>query len=764
MDRPDERLKTLLHQESNALVQAILQLALAHGFTDQTSSMRAAWAEAVERINDSLLTWLAHARPHQLDGRNDYRADPRFERLREIAWRHYEAGVPLELHHGLFTLCRQAYRQHLQQVPQRQDADTLLAVLDDFFDEAAQAMLAPWAMRPPGETALAENIRRLTRERDQYFGVLESLSGPVFITTEEGRLQHANDAALQSFLGLSEAGALRYRLALQHHRDTLQAVLNDILAAGRHDLHAIWLDTHAGRRCFDIRLRPLEDSASKLDRCLIILMNDVTGHQRAIERARQAEHTMSMFLAAMSHEIRGPLHSVLGAAELLRDASLAEAESLLDLLGLSAGALNATLENVLSFSRFRHQAPQPRPTAVPLRKMLADLVRTQDVQARHQGVPLQLQLPAELPEQVMLDGSLVQQVLGNLIRNALRHDDGQGVTLAVKIDGSELVFIVTDHGPGLPPGIQAQLTRPASAASTPLPDPVDNSHSSGLGLLIVRRMTQALGGRLQLPADANGASIEVWLPLVLPEITALDADSPAHPPEAPLLDQSCLLVDNDPIGALGTMAMLERLVRSVDHATSLTQASALLQTQPDVYDFFIVDTRLPDGSGLDFARQIRLDPRMAGKPVLLLSANTEQVRQQPEAGMLFAALLEKPLDATALAQAIRRHAGPPPSSPNKEDTLSIANGLWLDTPTRRLHIDGRVETLSPAETRLLVCLAAAIGKPCDRTRISEAICGRDWVYGDRTVDVLVSRLRRRLRGSVARIVTVHGLGYTLTVG
>ena len=593
---------------------------------------------------------------------------------------------------------------------------------------------------PPSETALAENIRRLTRERDQYFGVLESLSGPVFITTEEGRLQHANDAALQSFLGLSEAGALRYRLALQHHRDTLQAVLDDILAAGRQELHAIWLDTHAGRRCFDIRLRPLEDSAYKLDRCLIILMNDVTGHQRAIERARQAEHTMSMFLAAMSHEIRGPLHSVLGAAELLRDASLAEAESLLDLLGLSAGALNATLENVLSFSRFRHQAPQPRPTAVPLRKMLADLVRTQDVQARHQGVPLQLQLPAELPEQVMLDGSLVQQVLGNLVRNALRHDDGQGVTLAVKIDGSELVFIVTDHGPGLPPGIQAQLTRPPSAASTPLPDPVDNSHSSGLGLLIVRRMTQALGGRLQLPADANGTSIEVWLPLVLPEITALDADSPAHPPEAPLLDQSCLLVDNDPIGALGTMAMLERLVRSVDHATSLTQASALLQTQPDVYDFFIVDTRLPDGSGLDFARQM------------------------PEAGMLFAALLEKPLDATALAQAIRRHAGPPPSSPNKEDTLSIANGLWLDTPTRRLHIDGRVETLSPAETRLLVCLAAAIGKPCDRTRISEAICGRDWVYGDRTVDVLVSRLRRRLRGSVARIVTVHGLGYTLTVG
>ena len=54
MDRPDERLKTLLHQESNALVQAILQLALAHGFTDQTSSMRAAWAEADQRLHVDL--------------------------------------------------------------------------------------------------------------------------------------------------------------------------------------------------------------------------------------------------------------------------------------------------------------------------------------------------------------------------------------------------------------------------------------------------------------------------------------------------------------------------------------------------------------------------------------------------------------------------------------------------------------------------------------------------------------------------------------
>lgn len=120
-----------------------------------------------------------------------------------------------------------------------------------------------------------------------------------------------------------------------------------------------------------------------------------------------------------------------------------------------------------------------------------------------------------------------------------------------------------------------------------------------------------------------------------------------------MLGQSCLLVDDDLIGALGTVAMLERLMQSVDHASSLEQARALCLAHPEAYDFFIVDLRLPDGSGIDFARQLQQNPQLRGKPVLLLSANVERVRRMPENARLFAALLEKPLDAQALGQAIR---------------------------------------------------------------------------------------------------------------
>ncbi|MDO4906041.1 MAG: histidine kinase dimerization/phospho-acceptor domain-containing protein [Lautropia sp.] len=681
---PYDHLTAILQEENDALLKRILQLALNKGFTDQTSSMRAAWQEANDRLNDCLVAYLND--PLQrggLDGRNDYRKDPRFQNLRDIAQRHHDAGVPIELHHGLFKLYRKAYLETFRAVLQRrtQDrptaddnptahadevlADEVLGRIDDFFDEADQAMLAPWASRAPAEAGMADRLRRLTRERDQYFGVLESLRGPVFITDEDGQLITANATALQTFVGLSEAGALTYRLAMQAHRTRLQVVVDEVIAADAPLLSAIWLQTHEGSRCFDIRLRLIEDSVYKLDRCRIILMHDVTEHLQAIERAQRAERTMSMFMATMSHEIRGPLHSVLGAAELLQDATPAEAEALLDLLNVSARALNATLENVLSFSRFEHQAPQPRPEKLLLHKALDDLIRVKEIQARQQGVPLILQCVPNLPEDIVLDWSMTQQILGNLIQNALRHDDGRGVLLQVDANERQLIFQVSDHGPGLPDDVQ-QLFIDQPAELRPR---ITDRNGTGLGLAIAQRMTLALGGEIHSLPSQSGALLEVRLPLL--HATTVTDPPPVRSAATPI-DKTCLLVDDDPIGALGTIAMLERLSLSVDHVGTLAQARALCQAAPDTYDFFIVDLRLPDGTGIDFARSLRDDPQLKDRPVLLLSANLDLLAQQPEAKTLFAAVLEKPLDAAALGRAIRTGTARPGDVGRSLDGISPA--------------------------------------------------------------------------------------------
>ncbi|WP_414896683.1 ATP-binding protein [Rhodovulum sp. YEN HP10] len=667
---PADRLSDVLSGASDELVDEILRLGAANGFTDQTSSMRAAWVESVEIINACLVASLSvPTQDGGANGHNDYGSDPRFAGLREVAWRHRRSGVPLWLNHGLLKYYRRAYlgffrelSAHRDDAPALPAPEALLARLDLFFDEVELAMLAPWSETGTEEAAMADRLRRLTRERDQLFGVLESLRGPVFIADEDGRLISANRAAMQTFLGLDEAGALVYRLALQSRRDELQPIVDEILATEGSRWSAIWLQTQSGSRCFDIRLETVEDTVYKLDRWRIVLMNDVTDHQRAIELAREAERTMSLFLAAMSHEIRTPLHSVLGAAELLRDVPPQDVEErtrLTELLDISARGLSATLENVLSFSRFEQQAPKPRPAPVALAEMLENLVRSRDILARQQGVPLMLSLSADLPDEVALDWSMVQQILGNLIQNAIRHDDGRGVALELSREegpsGDELVFAVTDHGPGLPAPIREMLI----AAPTALrPRPTGQS-GSGLGLAIAQRMTLAHGGTISGGSAAGpggGARIEVRLPLV-----AAEAPAPAKLPARPagtLSSKSCLLIDDDPVGVLVTLAMLERMGLSVDHARSLRQAGALCQAHPEDYDLFIVDYRLPDGNGVDFARSLRQSGTLGERPVFLLSANVDLVRQADGQAALFTALLEKPLDAGALGRAIRSGTRP----------------------------------------------------------------------------------------------------------
>ena len=742
---PSAQLMPLLDGECWALVDETLQLARDKGYTDQTSAMRSAWTESAKYINESLVAYLSQPLRHEgINGRNDYRQDPRFDRLRQVAQRHHDVGVPLQLHYGLLKLYRKAYIRHFaallghspqpdgHPVPPLENAQAFLAQLDDFFDELDLATLAPWAEGSPSATVLADSLRRLTRDRDQYFAALESLRNPVFIASQDGEMVTANRAALQIFLDLPEAGALTYRLALQPHRAELQAIVDEILATEGSEWSAIWMQTGHGRRCFDNRVRMVEDSSGKLDRRKIILMHDVTEHYQAVQKAREAERTMSLFLAAMSHEIRAPLHGVLGAAGLIKGCAGRDIERLIDLLDISARSLSATLDNVLSFSRFSHQNPQPRPENVALPDALGDLVRIHGIHARQQGVPLGLEIAPTVPMHVQLDWSMTQQVLSNLIRNALRHDDGRGVRVDAHIDSALLVFRVADHGPGLPAAIRGMLTdtpaelRPRATAE----------NGSGLGLAIAQRMTLALGGRIAALDSAEGALVEVRLPLVLGRDEAQPA--PTHPYFGKL-DMGCLVVDDDPINAQITVAMLERLGLSVDHAESIDQAHALRLAEPGVYDIFVVDYRLPDGSGVDFARQLRRDPSLRNAPIFLLSANVEWVRQIPEDARLFAELLKKPLDAASLAKAIHKGVRLPPTdmldglSPQVQRRMAeIFAKSWSDFRPALAAADAASRDDSIAGSAHKLASGARI---FGLNRLSDALLQIEWSHTDPTADV-----------------------------
>lgn len=217
-----------------------------------------------------------------------------------------------------------------------------------------------------------------------------------------------------------------------------------------------------------------------------------------------------------------------------------------------------------------------------------------------------------------------------------------------------------------------------------------------------------------------------------------------------------LLIDDDVL----SQYMVEDVVTQMGHrfhcaADGESGREALAASR---FSLVILDRRLPDTDGLLLAQAIQTQAR---SPFIIFSQLSSPNDQALGLGMGALDYICKPVEPIVLRARIEKHLAV--ERDTSEDTvLVVANALRLNTLTRRLWVNGHMEVMSPAETRLLACLIRHLGEPLDRVLISKAICKREWVYGDRTVDVLVSRLRRRLRDSAVQIVTIHGMGYILT--
>lgn len=216
-----------------------------------------------------------------------------------------------------------------------------------------------------------------------------------------------------------------------------------------------------------------------------------------------------------------------------------------------------------------------------------------------------------------------------------------------------------------------------------------------------------------------------------------------------------LLIDADAV----IRYMVEDIVTQMGHifccAASGASARAMLNSRR--FDLVIFERQLPDTDGL------LLIPDINGKtrtPFIILSALSTANDQALGLGMGAVDYICKPVEPLTLRARIDKQL-----MANRNHTLAthleITNVLQLNTLTRRLSLNGKIEILSPAKTRLLALMIRNLENPLNRMQISQAIFNREWVYGDRTVDVLISRLRQRLRDCSVQIVTVHGLGYML---
>lgn len=386
----------------------------------------------------------------------------------------------------------------------------------------------------------------------------------------------------------------------------------------------------------------------RLEAAVLDRTAEVVAEMRSANAARadaeEQSRAKTHFLARMSHEIRTPLNGLIGLLDLLAsDEADAARRARLEVALTSARDLQELTEEILTFSVGEEGRDQTRLSVFDPAVIARGLAAHLDVIAAEKGLQAVVQIEPDLPPALVGEPAKIRQVMMNLLSNAVKYTARGSVTLNVGARRAghgrrEFRLGVRDTGPGM----TEQETRQAF-------DIYGRSRSArqsgvkgvGLGLAIVRQLTDAMGAELRVFTEPGRGS-DFTLVLDLPEADP-DAISPVQPLPVQGTGGRVLVVDDHPVNRLVARGYLERMGCSVTEAA--TGAAALGAARDGEFDAMLVDLDLPDlGGDAVVARLARKGARVA-----ILTADL--VRDDAETRQRFGVdmVLTKPISPRALA-------------------------------------------------------------------------------------------------------------------
>lgn len=390
----------------------------------------------------------------------------------------------------------------------------------------------------------------------------------------------------------------------------------------------------------------------------------------AMERAEDASRAKSDFVASMSHEIRTPMNAVLGISKLLSNTHLsAEQSKYLQMLRGAGESLLAILNDVLDFSKLEagHLAIAPAPFR--LDDVLSALATVMSVNAADKDLELVIGVEPDVPDALIGDAQRLQQVLVNLIGNAIKFTEQGEVALLVQrvsadAQTASLCLRVRDTGIGITPEQQARLFAPFTQADSSI---ARRFGGTGLGLAISKRLVSLMGGTISLDSTIGaGSEFQVVLPL---------ARQPGQASEDNARSRGrlrILVVDDNPTSLDYLCKTITSWQWQVDGVASGKQALERvrqLALRDEFYDAVVADWQMPGMDGLRTLQEIRAALPMRRLPgVVMVNAFNHGTLMQSPAATDIDAVLIKPVTSSSLfdslheVQAARMDLNIPPHS------------------------------------------------------------------------------------------------------
>ena len=373
---------------------------------------------------------------------------------------------------------------------------------------------------------------------------------------------------------------------------------------------------------------------------------DVTPERELQERLAHEAQARNLLLATASHELRAPTHNLSLALQSIDHHGLdAQQTSALRIASKSAQTLTQLLNDVLDAAHFDSGAMQLRPVSFALPELLADLRETWLASAGAKGLALNVECADDVPERLVQDPLRLKQVLTNLLSNAFKYTQHGEVALRVRRDGERLCFVVSDTGCGLDAQAQARLFKPfvtLDSAGTP----AAREGSSGLGLVICRRIAELMGGSIELRSNLDvGSEFSLRVPLEAPRTAVVL-------PAAAATGQ-IIVCDDDPTSRMLTAQMLRLRGYRVSEAGD--GVAALAAWREGHVSALVTDLDMPGMPGRELIRALR-DAEIGGAhrtAVVVCSGSPVPARSPHEEALLHDAYLLKPVQLDTLVSTLR---------------------------------------------------------------------------------------------------------------
>ena len=462
----------------------------------------------------------------------------------------------------------------------------------------------------------------------------------------------------------------------EEHREPLKQQIEQYLAGTEPDIQLEYRTSKQGRWLY-VRGRSLKNDHVGKPRQVIGIALDITERKQSHQALEQANRFKSEFLANMSHEIRTPMNAVIGLSYLLAKTPLtSRQQDYAHKIQVSAQSLLTIIDDILDFSKIEagKLAIENRP--FDFEEILENISVLVQAPLVDKPVEFLYELSPDIPKHLIGDPYRINQVLTNLVSNAIKFTERGSIVLSVQVmkrTAREVLmqFEVRDTGIGIP---RDKLDKLFDAFVQADGSTTRRFGGTGLGLAISHKLCDLMGGRISVESrEGVGSVFSVQLPLKPAKGNGLIKVS------ADLRGRRILLVEDNPTAREIISRLLESLTHQVTVVSTGEEALARLAEPELHFDLLFIDWRLPGMDGDELARAVH--EKFGGERpiIILITAYGREIMEHPLDEAHIDGLLIKPLTPSLVNDAIMEAYG-----------INQPAALDLEEPSGETRFNGKV--------------------------------------------------------------------------